>query len=81
MDSYEKLIKTIRAEASKGSNGASLQLAKMSSDSSCMIGAMELDAPFLLVADHLKNHLSAGDVVLVVGFDDKFAIIERMVKF
>ena len=56
MNGYEKLIKTMRAEAGRNNNkGYDLKIAVMTSPTSCSLGQMELDSDDLLIAEHLTK--------------------------
>ena len=55
MDGFEKLIKTIRTEASKSERDLELKLAVMTSPTSCSFGQIELDSDDLLIAEHLTE--------------------------
>ncbi len=80
MNGYEKLIKTIRAEANRDKKDV-LQLGTMTAKKECTVGSIELDEDDLLVAEHLSGELAKGDTVLVARIsEDKFIIIEKVVE-
>lgn len=81
MNGYEKLIKTMRKEAIRADTGYPLKLAVMTSNSSCILGQLELDADDLYLASHLVEKLKIGDVVLICRVsNEKYAIIEKMME-
>lgn len=81
MNGYEKLIKTMRAEADRDRNAFPLKLATMTAKDKCSFGGLELDSDDLLVADHLDGKLEKGDDVLIARVSkEKFVIIERVVE-
>lgn len=86
MNSYEKLIMTMRLEANRNRVKYPIKVAVMTSPTSCQYGNMELDSDDLLFAEHLtheeyKTRLNKGDRVLITQIsEDKFAVIEKIVE-
>ena len=86
MNCYEKLIKTMRSEASRYQVKFPVKIAVMTSPTTCKYGNMELDSDDLLFAEHLthevkKTILENGDRVLITQIsEERFAVIEKMVE-
>ena len=75
MNAYEKIIKTMRAEGNKNPAPV-LQLATMTSERSCKLGTMELDADDLLFCVYAE----AGDRVVIYRIsNDKYVVLGRVV--
>ena len=89
MNGYERIIKTMRKNA-KEVQPQELQLAIMTSGTTCQKGDLVLDRDDLLIAEHLLTGyiaadesivppLRKGDTVLIKRLsDEKYAIVERV---
>lgn len=55
MNGYERIIRIIREQGSVN-NPATLQLGEMTSENTCEIGDLKLDADDLYIAQHLIEH-------------------------
>ena len=74
MNAYEKIIKTIRAESSRGSK-KEIKLGTMKSATKCMMGQIELDDEDLLINETLDGELEAGDDVLIAQVSSGIYVI------
>ena len=80
MNGYEKLVKIMRSEGSRGNDKTYLKIGVMTSDKTCNIGALELESDDLLIGQHLYGYLDKGDDVLVAKLSSqKYIIIEKVV--
>lgn len=55
MNGYEKLIKAMRAEGTKGKTIYQPRIGIMSSEKVCKVGDLDLDEDDLLISSHFKN--------------------------
>lgn len=79
MNGYEKIINTMRKEATKGAKPFPIKLGTMTSSATCALGQLELDSDDFYVADHLE--LEEDDLVIVAQVsDEKFVIMEKVVE-
>lgn len=81
MNGYEKLIKVIREEGSRGKQSFPVRLGTMETKEKCSAGEMELEGEELLVNEELKKKLEAGDTVLIARISEtQFVIIAKVVE-
>lgn len=80
MNGYEQIIELMRTQGKKGGMPVP-RLAEMTGKDKCDIGDLVLDRDDLMVADHLKDNLKKGDLVMVQRLDsDTYAVMERLVR-
>lgn len=89
MNGYEKLIKTMRQQASHQKKTYPLKLGTMLSENECQVGELKLDKDDLLVSEHLLHKLceevkgeiesSSGETHTHV-FADKSKYLEALKK-
>lgn len=83
MNGYEKLIKTMRSEATRNLSKYPLRLCEMLSPTSCKYGQLVLDADDLLFSEHLvKSIMSELDISINynLGYTDNSAYISPLKK-
>ena len=81
MNGYEKLIKTIRAEADRNKNPYEIRIGTMKTKTTCLLGALELDNDDFLINEELEGKLEAEDNVLIVQVTpSKYVIIAKVVE-
>lgn len=83
VDSYEKIINTIRNEARRDKS-KQLYVGDMTGTTTCILNGLDLDADDFLISERLVNKLKAGDEVLVCkvksGENETFVIVDKVVK-
>lgn len=75
MNSYEKLIKTIRNESNRD-KGTSIRLGSVENDK-IKVGMLDLEKTDFLINPELK--IANGDKVLIASIGDVFVIICKVV--
>ena len=81
MNAYERILKTIRKESEKASEGNPFRLAEMVSENSCEFGNDVLDEEDLWIPERLAGELEAGDTVLIAKINEsEYAILDKVVK-
>lgn len=81
MNAYERILKTIRKESEKVSEGNPFRLAEMVSENSCEFGNDVLDEEDLWIPERLVGELEAGDTVLIAKINEsEYAILDKVVK-
>nr|DAW55994.1 MAG TPA: hypothetical protein [Caudoviricetes sp.] len=75
MNSYEKLIKTIRNESNRD-KGTSIRLGSVENDK-IKVGMLDLEKTDFLINPELK--IANGDKVLIANIEDVFVIICKVV--
>lgn len=80
----EKIIELIRRQGAQY-NPETPRLAKVTSpypDIKIKLSNLELDKEFLLISSraYLKDYLNYGDEVLVVPLDNRYLIVDKVVK-
>ena len=75
MNSYEKIIKTIRNESNRD-KGTSIRLGSVENDK-IKVGMLDLEKTDFLINPELK--IANGDKVLIANIEDVFVIICKVV--
>lgn len=78
MDPYEKMLKTIRHEGSRGKCKSPFELVQMTSSNTLTIDGMELDGDDLYFMNGLE--LKKDDYVLITRIsDERFVVLGKVV--